>query len=119
MGPEEFDIVQQTSEYDNTGMDKPKKKRKRATALSNDMTLPKKKKINMEESLPEGPIENGSLNKKKIMNLGAGEPSKPDNEEFAGSMLEAIKDMERSGQKVKSATKGKKKKKVEHEVRNE
>ena len=117
--PEEFDIVQQTSEYDKIGMDKPKKKRKRVTATSNDMTLPKKKKINMEESLPEGPIENGSLNKKKIMNLGAGEPSKPDNEEFAGSMLEAIKDMERSGQEVKAATKGKKKKKVEHEVTNE
>merc|ERR1712117_412222 len=87
--------------------------------MGNDMTLPKKKKINMEESLPEGPIENGSLNKKKTMNLGEGEPSKPDNEEFTGSMLEAIKDMERSGQEVKAATKGKKKKKVEHEVRNE
>merc|ERR1712098_969599 len=99
------DIVQQTSEYDKIGMDKPKKKRKRATASSNDMTLPKKKKINMEESLSDGPIKNGSLNKKKIMNLREGEPSKTDNEEFTGSMLEAIKDMECPGQEVKVATK--------------
>jgi len=114
--PEEFDIVQQTSDYDKIGIDKPKKKRKRDTAFSNDMTLPKKKKINLEENLSEE-VESSSLN--KMMNLGNGEPSNTDTEDFTGRMLEAIKDMERSGQEVKVATKGKKKKKGQQEVSNE
>ena len=53
--PEEFDIVQQTSEYDKIGMDKPKKKRKRVTASSNDMTLPKKSKIKAINETPVTP----------------------------------------------------------------
>lgn len=41
---EEFDRVQQTSEYEDSGIEKTKKKRKRDVAFINDVTPPKKKK---------------------------------------------------------------------------
>jgi len=116
LSPEEFDKAHQTSEFEDSGIEKTKKKRKRDVAFSNDVETPpkkKKKKANVEGEVSDVTFDSSSSKKKKKKKVKTetGESATNNDEDLTKRMLEAIKDMEGMRQDGEEASMVKKKKK--------